>query len=212
MGQGRNSKVLGTWDEGLAFCKSLSLPTEEREVVGEERIGCFTRGCDRWVPACFPVPTIFLSKKPREKEVDSKSQVIEGISRLICSAKQQQTMLRGGCSWDRDKGLWGREVLPSPPGTLGRWLSGPGHTSLLLSPQCPSTESSGVTSSSSSWRPSGPPMSSTFQWDCSVAARPPKGTHCFLALPPASLPAGRGASRPRSSTPFPGPGACISLA
>lgn len=43
----------------------------------------------------FTVPTIFLSKKPREKEVDSKSQVIEGISRLICSAKQQQTMLRG---------------------------------------------------------------------------------------------------------------------
>lgn len=53
------------------------------------------RGCDKAVPACFPVPTIFLSKKPREKEVDSKSQVIEGISRLICSAKQQQTMLRG---------------------------------------------------------------------------------------------------------------------
>ncbi|XP_028689047.2 phosphofurin acidic cluster sorting protein 1 isoform X2 [Macaca mulatta] len=48
------------------------------------------------------VPTIFLSKKPREKEVDSKSQVIEGISRLICSAKQQQTMLRvsiDGVEW-----------------------------------------------------------------------------------------------------------------
>ncbi|MBN3326536.1 PACS1 protein, partial [Atractosteus spatula] len=42
------------------------------------------------------VPTIFLGKKPKEKEVDSKSQVIEGISRLICSAKQQQTILRGG--------------------------------------------------------------------------------------------------------------------
>ncbi|XP_043826881.1 phosphofurin acidic cluster sorting protein 1 isoform X1 [Dromiciops gliroides] len=48
------------------------------------------------------VPTIFLSKKPREKELDSKSQVIEGISRLICSAKQQQTMLRvsiDGVEW-----------------------------------------------------------------------------------------------------------------
>ncbi|XP_020823755.1 phosphofurin acidic cluster sorting protein 1 isoform X2 [Phascolarctos cinereus] len=48
------------------------------------------------------VPTIFLSKKPREKEVDSKSQVIEGISRLICSAKQQQTTLRvsiDGVEW-----------------------------------------------------------------------------------------------------------------
>ncbi|XP_078064262.1 phosphofurin acidic cluster sorting protein 1-like, partial [Mustelus asterias] len=41
------------------------------------------------------VPTIFLSKKPKEKELDSKSQVIEGISRLICSAKQhQQIMLK----------------------------------------------------------------------------------------------------------------------
>lgn len=79
-----------------------------------------------WVPACFPVPTIFLSKKPREKEVDSKSQVIEGISRLICSAKQQQTMLRGA-GWAReegreagrekgDKGLWGREAMALPEG------------------------------------------------------------------------------------------------
>ena len=41
------------------------------------------------------VPTIFLGKKPKEKDVDSKSQVIEGISRLICSAKQQQTFLQG---------------------------------------------------------------------------------------------------------------------
>ncbi|XP_067303482.1 phosphofurin acidic cluster sorting protein 1-like isoform X2 [Pseudorasbora parva] len=40
------------------------------------------------------VPTIFLGKKPKEKEMDSKSQVIEGISRLICSAKQQQTILK----------------------------------------------------------------------------------------------------------------------
>lgn len=61
------------------------------------------------IPACFPVPTIFLSKKPREKEVDSKSQVIEGISRLICSAKQQQTMLRGvGGGGRGDEGLWGQ--------------------------------------------------------------------------------------------------------
>lgn len=38
---------------------------------------------------------IFLSKKPKEKELDSKSQVIDGISRLICTAKHQHTMLRG---------------------------------------------------------------------------------------------------------------------
>ncbi|XP_078069636.1 phosphofurin acidic cluster sorting protein 2-like [Mustelus asterias] len=37
---------------------------------------------------------MFLSKKPKEKELDSKSQVIEGISRLICTAKHQQTMLK----------------------------------------------------------------------------------------------------------------------
>ncbi|MEQ2179194.1 hypothetical protein GOODEAATRI_022110 [Goodea atripinnis] len=41
------------------------------------------------------VPTIFLGKKPKEKDMDSKSQMIEGISRLICSAKQQQTFLKG---------------------------------------------------------------------------------------------------------------------
>ncbi|XP_068116595.1 phosphofurin acidic cluster sorting protein 1-like isoform X2 [Hyperolius riggenbachi] len=40
------------------------------------------------------VPTIFLSKKPKEKESDAKTQVIEGITRLICSARQQQIMLR----------------------------------------------------------------------------------------------------------------------
>ncbi|XP_063294330.1 phosphofurin acidic cluster sorting protein 1 [Pelobates fuscus] len=37
---------------------------------------------------------LFLSKKPKEKETDAKSQIIEGITRLICSARQQQTMLR----------------------------------------------------------------------------------------------------------------------
>ncbi|XP_018426898.1 PREDICTED: phosphofurin acidic cluster sorting protein 1-like [Nanorana parkeri] len=40
------------------------------------------------------VPTIFLSKKPKEKETDAKTQIIEGITRLICSARQQQIMLR----------------------------------------------------------------------------------------------------------------------
>ncbi|KAM9301643.1 phosphofurin acidic cluster sorting protein 1 [Gastrophryne carolinensis] len=40
------------------------------------------------------VPTIFLSKKPKEKEADAKYQIIEGITRLICSARQQNVMLR----------------------------------------------------------------------------------------------------------------------
>uniref|UniRef100_A0A8C2WM53 Phosphofurin acidic cluster sorting protein 2 n=1 Tax=Cyclopterus lumpus TaxID=8103 RepID=A0A8C2WM53_CYCLU len=46
---------------------------------------------------------IFLSKKPKEKELDSKSQVIDGISRLICTAKHQHTMLRvtiDGVEWN----------------------------------------------------------------------------------------------------------------
>lgn len=42
-----------------------------------------------------PPPVMFLPKKSKDKEVESKSQVIEGISRLICTAKQQQNMLRG---------------------------------------------------------------------------------------------------------------------
>lgn len=88
------------------------------------------------IPACFSVPTIFLSKKPREKEVDSKSQVIEGISRLICSAKQQQTMLRGAGTGrgegTRDHG--GGEAMP-PQGPWKGGLSGPGHA--LLFPSSP---------------------------------------------------------------------------
>lgn len=44
---------------------------------------------------CALLPVMFLPKKSKDKEVESKSQVIEGISRLICTAKQQQTMLRG---------------------------------------------------------------------------------------------------------------------
>lgn len=42
-----------------------------------------------------PLLVMFLSKKPKEKEAESRSQVIEGISRLICTAKNQNTMLRG---------------------------------------------------------------------------------------------------------------------
>ncbi|KYO26364.1 phosphofurin acidic cluster sorting protein 2 isoform A [Alligator mississippiensis] len=73
------------------------------------------------------VPTIFLSKKPREKEMDSKSQVIEGISRLICSAKQQQTMLKvsiDGVEWSDIKFFqlapqWPTHVKHFPVGLFG---------------------------------------------------------------------------------------------
>ncbi|KAI2573112.1 phosphofurin acidic cluster sorting protein 2 [Homo sapiens] len=37
---------------------------------------------------------MFLPKKAKDKDVESKSQCIEGISRLICTARQQQNMLR----------------------------------------------------------------------------------------------------------------------
>lgn len=40
-------------------------------------------------------PVMFLPKKTKDKDVESKSQCIEGISRLICTAKHQQNMLRG---------------------------------------------------------------------------------------------------------------------
>ncbi|XP_058242493.1 phosphofurin acidic cluster sorting protein 2 isoform X2 [Hemibagrus wyckioides] len=45
---------------------------------------------------------MFLPKKTKDKDVESKSQVIEGISRLICTAKHQQTMLKvsvDGVDW-----------------------------------------------------------------------------------------------------------------
>ncbi|XP_066575049.1 phosphofurin acidic cluster sorting protein 1 [Amia ocellicauda] len=73
------------------------------------------------------VPTIFLGKKPKEKEVDSKSQVIEGISRLICSAKQQQTILKvsiDGVEWTDVKffqlaAQWSTHVKYLPVGLFG---------------------------------------------------------------------------------------------
>lgn len=46
---------------------------------------------------------MFLPKKTKDKDVESKSQVIEGISRLICTAKHQQTMLKvsiDGVEWN----------------------------------------------------------------------------------------------------------------
>ncbi|KAJ8281829.1 hypothetical protein COCON_G00043480 [Conger conger] len=73
------------------------------------------------------VPTIFLGKKLKEKDVDSKSQVIEGISRLICSAKQQQTILKvsiDGVDWNDVKffqlaAQWPTHVKYFPVGLFG---------------------------------------------------------------------------------------------
>ncbi|XP_064205401.1 phosphofurin acidic cluster sorting protein 1-like isoform X3 [Anguilla rostrata] len=73
------------------------------------------------------VPTIFLGKKPKEKDVDSKSQIIDGITRLICSAKQQQTILKvsvDGVEWNDVKffqlaAQWPTHVKYLPVGLFG---------------------------------------------------------------------------------------------
>ncbi|XP_056616522.1 phosphofurin acidic cluster sorting protein 2 [Triplophysa dalaica] len=70
---------------------------------------------------------IFLSKKLKEKDVDSRSQVIDGISRLICTAKHQHTMLRvciDGVEWNDVKffqlaAQWPTHVKHFPVGVFG---------------------------------------------------------------------------------------------
>ncbi|XP_075719656.1 phosphofurin acidic cluster sorting protein 1-like isoform X2 [Rhinoderma darwinii] len=70
---------------------------------------------------------MFLSKKPKEKETESRSQVIEGISRLICTAKNQNTMLRvniDGVEWNDVKffqlaAQWPTHVKQFPVGIFG---------------------------------------------------------------------------------------------
>ncbi|XP_044147269.1 phosphofurin acidic cluster sorting protein 1-like [Bufo gargarizans] len=69
---------------------------------------------------------MFLSKKPKEKEAESRSQVIEGISRLICTAKNQNTMLRvtiDGVDWNDVKffqlaAQWPTHVKQFPVGVF----------------------------------------------------------------------------------------------
>ncbi|XP_078031375.1 phosphofurin acidic cluster sorting protein 2 isoform X2 [Epinephelus lanceolatus] len=70
---------------------------------------------------------MFLPKKSKDKEVEPKSQVIEGISRLICTAKHQQTMLRvliDGVEWNDVKffqlaAQWSSHVKHFPIGIFG---------------------------------------------------------------------------------------------
>ncbi|XP_062326387.1 phosphofurin acidic cluster sorting protein 2 isoform X5 [Osmerus eperlanus] len=90
---------------------------------------------------CSPQPTMsmtvvmkeknkkvmFLPKKTKDKEMESKSQVIDGISRLICTAKHQQTMLRvliDGVEWNDVKffqlaAQWSSHVKHFPIGIFG---------------------------------------------------------------------------------------------
>ncbi|XP_055799508.1 phosphofurin acidic cluster sorting protein 1-like isoform X1 [Salvelinus fontinalis] len=73
------------------------------------------------------VSTIFLGKKPKERDVDSKSQVVEGITRLICSTKQQQSSLKvsvDGVEWTDVKffqlaAQWPTHVKYLPVGLFG---------------------------------------------------------------------------------------------
>ncbi|XP_036397653.1 phosphofurin acidic cluster sorting protein 2 isoform X1 [Megalops cyprinoides] len=70
---------------------------------------------------------MFLPKKTKDKDVESKSQVIEGISRLICTAKHQQTMLKvliDGVEWNDVKffqlaAQWSSHVKHFPIGIFG---------------------------------------------------------------------------------------------
>ncbi|XP_061407462.1 phosphofurin acidic cluster sorting protein 2-like isoform X1 [Lethenteron reissneri] len=70
---------------------------------------------------------MFLTKKPKDKESEPKSQVMEGINRLICTAKHQQTMLRvtiDGVEWNDVKffqlaAQWSTHVKHFPVGVFG---------------------------------------------------------------------------------------------
>ncbi|MCJ8750186.1 hypothetical protein PDJAM_G00259670 [Pangasius djambal] len=70
---------------------------------------------------------MFLPKKTKDKDVESKSQVIEGISRLICTAKHQQTMLKvsiDGVEWNDVKffqlaAQWSSHVKHFPLAVFG---------------------------------------------------------------------------------------------
>ncbi|XP_029908566.1 phosphofurin acidic cluster sorting protein 1-like [Myripristis murdjan] len=69
---------------------------------------------------------MFLSKKPREKEAESRSQLIEGISRLICMSKHQHTLRVSvdGVEWNDVKffqlaAQWPTHVKHFPVGIFG---------------------------------------------------------------------------------------------
>ncbi|KAM6939565.1 phosphofurin acidic cluster sorting protein 1-like [Xenentodon cancila] len=69
---------------------------------------------------------IFLSKKAKEKEAESRSQVIEGISRLICTSKHQHTLRVSvdGVEWNEVKffqlaAQWPTHVKHFPVGIFG---------------------------------------------------------------------------------------------
>ncbi|KAK2817623.1 hypothetical protein Q5P01_025814 [Channa striata] len=69
---------------------------------------------------------MFLSKKTKEKEAESRSQLIEGISRLICTSKHQHTLRVSvdGVEWNNVKffqlaAQWPTHVKHFPVGIFG---------------------------------------------------------------------------------------------
>ncbi|KAG8437825.1 hypothetical protein GDO86_008506 [Hymenochirus boettgeri] len=89
-------------------------------------LGCMSLSVVTAEPKNKKVPALFLSKKPKEKETDAKTQIIEGITRLICSARQQQTMLRvtvdgrlfGDVKFFQVASQWPTHVKHFPVGTF----------------------------------------------------------------------------------------------
>lgn len=86
--RGRSQLHQRQWEGRLREAREGSLPWGE---------GChpFPIGHLLTLVSCLWPSVMFLSKKPKEKDLEPKSQVIEGITRLICTAKHQNTMLRG---------------------------------------------------------------------------------------------------------------------
>uniref|UniRef100_A0A8C2I5Q3 Phosphofurin acidic cluster sorting protein 1a n=1 Tax=Cyprinus carpio TaxID=7962 RepID=A0A8C2I5Q3_CYPCA len=104
---------------------------ERRDMGNKSTLKCAFRSLQvSRLPGSFElqtVPNLFLGKKPKERDTESKSQVIEGITRLICSAKNQQTSLRvsvDGMEWNDVKffqlaSQWPTHVKYFPVGLFG---------------------------------------------------------------------------------------------
>uniref|UniRef100_A0A8C1EIN2 Phosphofurin acidic cluster sorting protein 1a n=1 Tax=Cyprinus carpio carpio TaxID=630221 RepID=A0A8C1EIN2_CYPCA len=104
---------------------------ERRDMGNKNTLKCAFRSLQvSRLPGSFElqtVPNLFLGKKPKERDTESKSQVIEGITRLICSAKNQQTSLRvsvDGMEWNDVKffqlaSQWPTHVKYFPVGLFG---------------------------------------------------------------------------------------------
>ncbi|KAG9336745.1 hypothetical protein JZ751_003093 [Albula glossodonta] len=97
---------------------------EKRDSSSKNTLKCTFRSLQ---VSRLPLAVMFLPKKTKDKEVESKSQVIEGISRLICTAKHQQTMLKvliDGVEWNDVKffqlaAQWSSHVKHFPIGIFG---------------------------------------------------------------------------------------------